>query len=887
MSVLAARAKPHRAEVCSCGALRLFLTVVSILLALAGCSGESGGPEVEAAPASVYRGQAAGSVAPGGAAGVTVEALYLKASRRISRTVFEYDFDVSLLNIGSALGQVAVKISAVGAGTTVIDGGVSVDGLPVGTTVVSADTITLRHDRTTPFSLAALVWNITASAPLNSEVLIAQALAAGEIDADTALVYRTFAAFGDPRLPAAYRGTELGMHSGVLYDVIQRYDSLSAAHQAVLLPFLQRPSDQGSWLDPALTTGSAKAAASDRKYAQNIVRRCVATLYGWTSVDRAGSSVRVWYYYDKPGQDAMATKVLDYIELTVRPALVGRLGFKEPSSDAGLACNGGDGKLDVYLLEGLGNYGETIADTSDKYSSPVYMLINDSLDDVQLQHTVSHEYMHAIHWAYRTKAPQEDYGWFRDAIANWATDEVYPTNKALNKMASCHLRSPHLALEDRSAGYCTDKSGAKRDYGAYLPLRFFAKTIGVNIVRSILAATEFYGTAAEAMDKALPNGLAKHWPLFGARLWNQEATDQLYGAATFKAWDGLSSGNAPVYKPVLAPDLPNTILADLQGQPKDDTALASELEHLSNKYYHFAFTEEATRSVMFHNTFQPKRKQGVKVSVRAFYKPENQNWQEEDWSDYEWIGFCRDFKDQRLEELVIVISSTEWQPSRPKVKADEAPRLKRNNIGCWEFSGTVTRSYSYPTWKPGGRAELTFVARFSNESLGEPTQYTDEATGRLRVPLMGPEFRSGTWTMLESFVEGGDVSCSFSLNSGGSEAAVSLGGTSGGQIDVDVFDEALPAYLRQAAESRYGSAERAYSITGVSTRVVTGQVTGPPECGPFYQSALGNWLLTSAEPAKSPVVDANGRLKASFVAVDYGGGHELKYSWDLVPKRQP
>jgi hypothetical protein len=858
-------------------------------MALAGCGGGSDEPEMQPAPASVVRGQSAGSVAPGSADLVTVEALTLKASRRVSRTVFEYEYALSLINQGDPLMQVAVTLAAAGAGTTIVDGGVNVDDLPPGITIASTDTITLRHDRALPFNPAALVWSIVGKPAASSEVLIAQALAAGQIDADTALVYRTFAAFRDPRLPQAYRGNEVGQHSGVLTEVIQRYDSLSEAHRAVLVPFLQRPSDQGSWLDPAVRAGGSTRSDSGRKYAQSLgseIRRCLGTLYGWTSIDGAGSNSRVWYNYDKPGQDVMASKVLSYLETAVHPKLVGALGFKAPSSDATLVCNGGDGKLDVYLVENLGNYGETIPDTTDKYSSSAYILISDALGDVQLKHTVSHEYMHAVHWAYRTKAPQEDYGWFRDAIANWATDEVYPTNASLNMMASCHLNSPHMALEDRSIGYCIYRPGAKRDYGAYLPLRFFAKTVGTTIVRSVLAATETYGTAAEAMDKTLPDGLAKHWPLFGARLWNQGATDQLYAPNTFKAWDGLSENNAPVYKPVLAPDKPNKIQADLQGQPKSETSLATQLEHLSNKYYHFTFNDEATRSVMFHNTFQPKRKQGTKVSVRAFYKPENRNWQEEDWSDYEWIGFCRDFKDQRLQELVIVVSSAEWQSGRPKVQADEAPRLLRNNIGCWAFTGTVTRSFSDPSWNPGGKKELTFVAKFSNEALGEPTQYTDEAGGRLRVPLMGPEFHSGTWTMLEGFSSG---PCSFSLSSGGSEAAWGLGGTSMGQIDVDIFDEALPAQLRQAAEGRYGSAERAYSINGVSTKVVTGNVSGPEECGDQgkYQSAVGNWLLTASEPAGSPVVDSNGRLKASFVAVDFGGGHQLKYTWDLVPQRQP
>ena len=76
---------------------------------------------------------------------------------------------------------------------------------------------------------------------------------------------------------------------------------------------------------------------------------------------------------------------------------------------------------------------------------------------------------------------------------------------------------------------------------------------------------------------------------------------------------------------------------------------------------------------------------------------------------------------------------------------------------------------------------------------------------------------------------------------------------------------------------------------GVSTRVLTGQASGPEECAPEgkYQSAFGNWLLTAQDPAKSPVVLPDGQMKGDFVAVDYGGGRQLKYTWHLKPKRQP
>ena len=87
-----------------------------------------------------------------------------------------------------------------------------------------------------------------ASGP-TSEQLIDEALARGEIDSETALTYKVFAAFSDARLPSVYRGNDQGLvDSHILAEVQARYASLSAATQANLDPFLIPPAYVGSWV---------------------------------------------------------------------------------------------------------------------------------------------------------------------------------------------------------------------------------------------------------------------------------------------------------------------------------------------------------------------------------------------------------------------------------------------------------------------------------------------------------------------------------------------------------------------------------------------------------------------------------------------------------------
>lgn len=163
------------------------LVILSALVLLVGCSGGQSELDLQPpVPTGIARGQAAGSVTPDSAASVKVEALALKASRRISRTVFEYDFEVTLLNQGQLLGEVQVLAANAGAGTSIVDGAIQFASLPHGATTAAFDTVTLRHDRTYPFNASALLWKITGvahtSAMPGNVYLEADGVVAGEAE---------------------------------------------------------------------------------------------------------------------------------------------------------------------------------------------------------------------------------------------------------------------------------------------------------------------------------------------------------------------------------------------------------------------------------------------------------------------------------------------------------------------------------------------------------------------------------------------------------------------------------------------------------------------------------------------------------------------------------
>lgn len=76
-------------------------------------------------------------------------------------------------------------------------------------------------------------------AGVSSLELIARAAERGEIDSDTATLYRVFAVVGDERLPRRYRGdAPIRDGTSVLRDARSRFDELGAEVQAELEPYL-------------------------------------------------------------------------------------------------------------------------------------------------------------------------------------------------------------------------------------------------------------------------------------------------------------------------------------------------------------------------------------------------------------------------------------------------------------------------------------------------------------------------------------------------------------------------------------------------------------------------------------------------------------------------
>jgi hypothetical protein len=121
--------------------------------------------------------------APTAAPPITVTDRTLVLSERITRTEFDYVYEVTLVNTGGPATDVRAVASSSAPGTTVVDKEVLVAALAGGDSVRPTDTIRIRQDRTFPFDPKQLVWTITATAanrPPNAAPGLSQSVFVGD-----------------------------------------------------------------------------------------------------------------------------------------------------------------------------------------------------------------------------------------------------------------------------------------------------------------------------------------------------------------------------------------------------------------------------------------------------------------------------------------------------------------------------------------------------------------------------------------------------------------------------------------------------------------------------------------------------------------------------------
>ena len=581
-----------------------------------------------------------------------------------------------------------------------------------------------------------------------SESLIADALAAKRIDAETALTYGIFSIFGDERLPAAFEGAPSTVPQHLLLrQMATTIASLSPATQAVLRPFLTPPIYPGSWYAGRLgldaTPAQKQTAAAKTEI--NCTVGIAPSLYARVST----AHFNVYYIVfgaaalqqENASAAAAASLVASLIE-EVYDSETALIDPKQRLDDSAEACNGGDGKYDIYYGPfGLGRvaawttgYSLPTGSTASACASrPSYMMLNSLSGEflgaaaqptesrLLVKSILAHEFLHALQFSMNRQTTCADTEWFDEATAQWAMDHVVPTipqgfpgefgaETGLIRTAPNYQKSGNVLAEYLYSDHLIsiEKPGVQprlNGYADYLFFQYLARTRGASTIKAIFDAMAAGRNSVEAIAAAVDMKAA--WPEFAKTLWigyDEKVLD--YWAKEDEYRFGLAAVFAQVPTTLsidqALKDKQKTTLVDQKGgksakfdllaQALDFGASSYELEPRSIFYEHLKASDAAVRAVIFHNPFAGDPAAGF-IKLQAVRKVGGQWQAPEDWTTDAFKTMCLDKKDERVEELLLIVSNSQADRATEtpfRFTMEEPMRLSTSNVGCWQWKGTAS-----------------------------------------------------------------------------------------------------------------------------------------------------------------------------------------------------
>jgi hypothetical protein len=587
-------------------------------------------------------------------------------------------------------------------------------------------------------SSSVVVYSPSGANPdVTSAALIARAFARNEITAEQELIYRTYATFGDSRLPAQFRGAPSPIENDLfLSEIRNRINTLSPSAQQILRPFLLPPIYAESWFAQQLGLPAATAQNIDGGAGGTV--NCSATIAPQLYTRRATAHFNIVTLtlgdplYDRSTARIaeMATTIAEQV-YTAETTLLGRF----PLPDTGEGCNGGDGALDIYVtsIADANLHGQAVPYREACAKTPSYMILNRSSANLlrasllspaegtpTVRAVLAHEFMHVLQFAMDRPNDCNDSKWLDEATAQWAIDYVdssfnhedgfiktSATRKRSGTYFSEYLVTDHTAsIENTGPGGNPKANG----YADYIFFQFLARKYSPDVIKQIFDANAGGNRSVESIAAALSSrgGFKNVWPEFATTLWNDTSGAFL---DFWKTQDQYDVGLQYVFSPPASefrgrpgPDL-KTIEVDQKGEPKAKFILLKNaarfeggyaIEPRSFYYEHLKFTDETVHSVLFFNPIavMPSREF---IKVQAWTKIDGQWSGPHDWTGDTHKQFCRDKKDERLEELLLLVSNSEANrgSEQPFELPDNLPlHVSTSNVGCWQWEGNSSTDFT-------------------------------------------------------------------------------------------------------------------------------------------------------------------------------------------------
>lgn len=563
-------------------------------------------------------------------------------------------------------------------------------------------------DGTKTSSAAVKVWRTDgANADPSTESLIAAAVAGGRISAEDALIYRIYALFGDERLPAAYDGAPDPRAAVSLRQVSGQLSTLSPAAQETLRPFFIPPIYAESWFGRQIGLVAAQPAQSGRDRAAQAATAVLCSAETVNAYLQAGLLARrttahynLYAFVTREGNEAALLDAAALEIETIDGALRGLLR-RQAASDAAEPCNGGDGAIDIYLVD-MGRsteWGQTTSYPGRCENTPAYVLIdkyvlggvmaNDPARGRRWLRTVlAHEVMHTIQFGMDRSAACADYDWIDEATAQWAPSYVYPGDNeedGFQKLGSSNAARTGKYYVDYLKGGHRESIDKANGYTTYVFFQFMANKYGAGSIKALFDAWTSHGSVAslDAALQAVGSNLRDAWPEFGKALWNDVRDNVL---TDLRGWDNYDYGMADVVSREPLTLAAGRITLDLL------RANGGKIAPRSLAYERIVFVDDVS-AVKLTNPLA-SMPQGEHLKLTAVKKIGGQWRAPEDWTDDVSKFFCRDKVAERIEELLLIVSNSDPDPdAAPAVlSSSNTPfALNASNVGCWKWTGQATQ----------------------------------------------------------------------------------------------------------------------------------------------------------------------------------------------------
>jgi len=501
----------------------------------------------------------------------------------------------------------------------------------------------------------------TAFGPSSLEMIDA-ARKTGVIDENQAWTYRLQSVFEPDKLPRQFASpTPVEDADGLVRGYFRARPHLDPETARALDRYLKRPEDPESFLFDAyaapppqslrLPLPGVSTALADSP------RNPRPTLL--FSIDCAKGPIKVWAPVNMKARAVDARNLFDANDMYKSfKELLGR----EPLKDIDDSPNGGDDRIDVYMLPPgkVGADGLCIPTGGFGQYSAAYIFIDWSLGGKDLAATLAHELFHAFQFNFDTF--EDD--WWMEATAVWSEDHIGKEwNTERDYLETVFFR-PRFRMES------INKCGNLHEYGIYLFPYHMSQEYDDQVIAGIWRGCES-NDSLTAIDNAL--GFEDVFKEF----------------ALFSLDDGAYKGkyedyNGPLdlfqYHDYLDIDL---LLADHEELVEEGLHETITLPELGAVYVRVGnYLEEAKTPLVRFKLRQFSK--NPDLGIQAVVDPNGQG-RYEDWTGAEEKEFCLNRPNERFDEIALVLTNKNRDSF-----FDPELIIEVDAEGCSEKSGTAT-----------------------------------------------------------------------------------------------------------------------------------------------------------------------------------------------------